>query len=269
VGCPGKKFPFSFVKDDPKIISLTVEARGALGLSSILNALKKLEKEFPQGGSAVPLPRRLGTKKFIRRWEIHSGRFAPALWVCLALVVLATAGWFVFYLRQPPDIEPGASRLAGSEPAAASPAPAARRVEQTPPPVDTPPKPTPPPTLPRRPPSARRFPGAAGTTPGASGRPRAAPRPALPVKPPPAVLAAPAGPKTEAAQTVEIPELSADLKLQAISWSKVPEDRIAVINGTIVREGMPLEGYTVYRIDEEQVVVSKGGGQWKLVFNLK
>jgi hypothetical protein len=238
-------------------------------LSSILNALKKLEKEFPQGGSAVPLPRRLGTKKFIRRWEIHSGRFAPALWVCLALAVLATAGWFVFYVQPPPVTEPAVSQFSGSEPAAASPVSSARGADQTRPPVNAPAKTMRPPTLIRRPPVKRPLPGAAGPRPSAAVRPRAVPRPVAPVKPPPAVATAPTAPQTEAGQTVEIPELSADLKLQAISWSKVPEDRIAVINGSIVREGLPLDGYTVYRIDEDQVVVRKGGGQWKLVFNLK
>jgi hypothetical protein len=66
-----------------------------------------------------------------------------------------------------------------------------------------------------------------------------------------------------------LPVLTTDLKLQAISWASAPGDRLAVINGNIMREGASLEGYSIIQIDRDEVVVRKGSEQWKLVFNLR
>ena len=59
------------------------------------------------------------------------------------------------------------------------------------------------------------------------------------------------------------------LKLMAIAWSDDPKSRIAVINDRIVREGDTVEGMTIYRINEEAVVLRKGSDTWKLLFRLK
>jgi hypothetical protein len=75
--------------------------------------------------------------------------------------------------------------------------------------------------------------------------------------------------KSAAAPGAGIPILTSDLKLQAISWSQNPANRIAVINGNILREGAALEGYSISRIAKDEVVVRKGAEEWKLVFNLK
>jgi hypothetical protein len=72
-----------------------------------------------------------------------------------------------------------------------------------------------------------------------------------------------------AAPSAGIPILTSGLKLQAISWSQNPANRIAVINGNILREGAVLEGYSINRIAKDEVVVRKGAEEWKLVFNLK
>jgi hypothetical protein len=59
------------------------------------------------------------------------------------------------------------------------------------------------------------------------------------------------------------------LKLQAIAWSKDAVQRIAVINGHIVREGESVDGFLVNQIRQEDVVVNDGSASWQLEFGLK
>ncbi|MGD8493012.1 MAG: hypothetical protein PVI38_04750 [Desulfobacterales bacterium] len=62
---------------------------------------------------------------------------------------------------------------------------------------------------------------------------------------------------------------NAKLKLQAIAWSNVSAERIAVINDRIVREGESVEGYSVNQIRQEDVVVNDGSQSWQLEFGLR
>ena len=59
------------------------------------------------------------------------------------------------------------------------------------------------------------------------------------------------------------------LKLQAIAWSSNPDERIAVINNCIIREGESIEGFLVTRIGNEAVIVREGGEEKELIFKLK
>jgi type II secretory pathway component PulC len=59
------------------------------------------------------------------------------------------------------------------------------------------------------------------------------------------------------------------LELQAIAWSGDMSRRIAVINGSIVREGGSVEGVSIVRINPDDVIFKKGGETWKQVFRLK
>jgi hypothetical protein len=59
------------------------------------------------------------------------------------------------------------------------------------------------------------------------------------------------------------------LKLQAIAWSNNATQRIAVINGRIVREGESIEGFVVNQIRQEDVVVNDGSMSWQLEFGLR
>jgi hypothetical protein len=59
------------------------------------------------------------------------------------------------------------------------------------------------------------------------------------------------------------------LKLQAIAWSKDAAQRLAVINGQIVREGESVDGFLVNQIRQEDVVVNDGSASWQLEFSLK
>ena len=136
-------------------------------------------------------------------------------------------------------------------------------------------------------PPAKNTPKLAGT----SGAPRKdalkatpAPKPATPTKrslkkatfnqkttfsPPPATPAA-STPKAAPFKEPIVPLLEDQkLKMQAISWAVQPENRIAVINAKIVREGDSIEGYRIAEIREDGVIVSKGGIAHKLELRLK
>ena len=59
---------------------------------------------------------------------------------------------------------------------------------------------------------------------------------------------------------------SSGLKLQAIAWSSDSKERIAVVNGRILREGSSIEGALIIKIDKNDVSFQKGGEQWKQKF---
>ncbi len=59
------------------------------------------------------------------------------------------------------------------------------------------------------------------------------------------------------------------LQLQAIAWSSDPESRIAVINGRVLREGGSVERVLVTHIGKNEVVFKKGREEWKQLFRLR
>jgi hypothetical protein len=66
---------------------------------------------------------------------------------------------------------------------------------------------------------------------------------------------------------VEIPKLNdPDMKLQAVTWSRAPQKRIAVINNRILREGDMVSGYLINSINQDDVVISRDGEKWQLLF---
>jgi hypothetical protein len=56
------------------------------------------------------------------------------------------------------------------------------------------------------------------------------------------------------------------LKIQAIAWSPIPDERMAVINSHIVREGSSVEGFTVVAIRSDDVIVKEQGRLYRVVF---
>ncbi len=58
-------------------------------------------------------------------------------------------------------------------------------------------------------------------------------------------------------------------RLQAIAWSAKAHQRMAVINGRILREGESLDGFLVAHIHEDEVILSDGGTSWRIEFRLK
>lgn len=90
--------------------------------------------------------------------------------------------------------------------------------------------------------------GPAGASPGEASSPAAA-----------------AAPLSPAAEVRKLPEASG-LQLQAISWSEAAENRIAVINGKILREGERIEAYLVSEINRDDVVFEHQNQLWQLGF---
>jgi hypothetical protein len=90
------------------------------------------------------------------------------------------------------------------------------------------------------------------------------------IKPAEKPLVAAARPQVAPAKTVEIeiPRVNdPDMKLQAITWSREPQKRIAVINNRILREGDMVSGYFINTINQDDIVISRDGGKWKLAFH--
>lgn len=230
-------------------------------MSSILKALKKLEDEFTRSGEKISLPKKLGTKRNIRRWEITSGRFTPLLWIFLGVIVIAVVGWIFIYLQQPADRE---ATITAAPP---EPVPVASKKVATPDsaikphrPVNVPPRQvaTSQPVRPAEKTTIKRK----ASRPLVKTSKKYSSRKPVPLSQRQSAVNANAIPNPNAG----IPVLESGPKLQAISWSKEPKDRIAVVNGNIVREGNTIDGYSITRIDKDEVVVRKGLDEWKLVF---
>ena len=59
------------------------------------------------------------------------------------------------------------------------------------------------------------------------------------------------------------------LRLQAVTWAVDPQDRFALVDGTILRKGDSIKGFAVDSIQEDHIVVGKGGEQWRVEFRLR
>jgi hypothetical protein len=71
-------------------------------------------------------------------------------------------------------------------------------------------------------------------------------------------------------EKVELPVLKdTGVKLQAITWSKDPQKRIAVINNSILRQGETVSGYRIEIINQDDVVLNDRGQKWKLLFRIR
>ena len=59
------------------------------------------------------------------------------------------------------------------------------------------------------------------------------------------------------------------IKIQAISWSEIPAQSLAVINNEVVREGDGIEGYQISRINIDDIVLRRGDKAYRLEFRSK
>jgi len=55
-------------------------------------------------------------------------------------------------------------------------------------------------------------------------------------------------------------------KVQAISWSEIPEQSLAVINSQVLREGDGIEEYQIQRINPDDIILQRGGKAFRLDF---
>jgi hypothetical protein len=59
------------------------------------------------------------------------------------------------------------------------------------------------------------------------------------------------------------------IKIQAISWSEIPAQSLAVINNQVVREGDGIEGYQISHINIDDIVLRRGDKAYRLEFRSK
>ena len=77
-------------------------------------------------------------------------------------------------------------------------------------------------------------------------------------------------PDNEIPSINEIPILNNNsLIINAIAWSNDPAKRLAVINSVIVRQGQNIEGFLVVEIEEDQVIVQQSDKKWRVTFRLR
>jgi hypothetical protein len=58
-------------------------------------------------------------------------------------------------------------------------------------------------------------------------------------------------------------------KIQAISWGEAPQERLVVISNQVLREGDGIEGYRISRINPDDIVLRRGDNAYRLNFGLK
>ena len=58
----------------------------------------------------------------------------------------------------------------------------------------------------------------------------------------------------------------AGFKIQAISWSEIPAKSLAVINNQVLREGDDIEGYHISNINPDDIILQRGGKAFQLDF---
>ena len=63
--------------------------------------------------------------------------------------------------------------------------------------------------------------------------------------------------------------VESNLELQAISWSDQPAQRIAVVNGSIIKEGEKIQDYQLQEIKNDEVIFQHRGQHWRLRFQKK
>ena len=75
---------------------------------------------------------------------------------------------------------------------------------------------------------------------------------------------------TKAEPSLVLPKLDYSiLRLQAVTWAVAPQDRFALVDGTILRKGDSIKGFVVDSIQEDHIVVGKDGEQWRVEFRLR
>ncbi len=229
-------------------------------MSTILKALNKLEHELPDQSDTLPGSRKSTTKQTISRRAKRFRRFHKSFWIVLGLLSLAAAGWFVLTpLSSRPRQSLSASKTEDTAEIAKKRSLTSNRQKQK---LFSdqmkklqPDIPVPDSRLKKK--TAKKD---LTLKPATS---------VMTVKPSESVQARRAPIKVDAKPVSAQPLEDSKLKLQAISWSEKPENRIAVINSNIVREGELIEGFRVIQIGQDDVLVRADAKEWKLVFGLK
>jgi hypothetical protein len=229
-------------------------------LSSILKALKKVEKESPNLDVVPDLPKKIDTKRAVNQRAKGAWVLKRTVTAVVIVLVLALGAWFMFANRDFLERKPTGEGTPLQNPAP-SPAVASKKVGER---VQAPEKPK---EVPHQRPSGTVSPARESASPVEKTRKEGIPTlpktPGVPVRP-----AETKDPRQDrvAAQPPEPEPDEARFKLEAIVWSASPQSRFAVINGQIVKAGGSVGGLSVVDIGRDHVAVRSGGRDWKLKF---
>lgn len=271
-------------------------------MSTILKALKKLEQESDSQAlgrqTAEPV---FNTRQVVRRTAMYTWLSSVGIRWAVAVLVIIFIGGAAFYFYSRPQLQTAFNAPRRSQPPAqthsidkAKPAaiasqtpeqtkvsepPATRKsipvapINQAAPrigPANT----TSMPSAPKRavqsplasaPQTNRTVPNTPIAPQARRPGPQVEPKPTKAAAPPPAASARPA--KQKSTPNVKAQRLTdGRLKVQAIAWSPDAQERMAVINNRIVREGHTVDGFTVLVIGKDDVVVKEGDRNWRVVF---
>lgn len=265
-------------------------------MSSILEALKKAERESAEGRDAdlplpTPLPERSPYPTVRRRW-----------WLPLGALGVLCIGMALFWQFQ----RPGPSRTAIATP----PPPVPDKQPSSLPPNRQAERPEPPPVPKNKPlavvkaPVSESAPAPRVEAPGATAVPvqpaqrtvRKSPPPMV-AKVPPAIPpetrpqppapepdGAPADPSRVAPRDTASSSLRPTssleksdktfrsdprIELQALVWSPDAAERFVIINDRLLREGASTDGITIVRINPDDVLVSEGSERWHEPFKIR
>ncbi|MDM8515805.1 general secretion pathway protein GspB [Desulfobacterales bacterium HSG16] len=76
--------------------------------------------------------------------------------------------------------------------------------------------------------------------------------------------------KNQAGDLADIPDImDSQFELQALVWSEIPQERMVVIDGRIMKEGDSAENIKITSISAKFVVIEKNGELWKIKFGLR
>jgi hypothetical protein len=78
------------------------------------------------------------------------------------------------------------------------------------------------------------------------------------------------GDERQRQERTELPRLDYSvLRLQAVTWAVDPQDRFVLVDNAILRKGETVKGFVVDSIHEDHVVVRKGSERWRVEFRLR
>jgi cytoskeletal protein RodZ len=283
-------------------------------LSSILRALKRIEKEAPPPDESHPWQREIDTKKTItsrvkRRWLYNK-----LIKILVIVIFFAAAGWLLFSQRQwlvakiRPE-KPATDSRQQSGPTKEKGSGYQAKINTQPSrPKKTPQKNFP---IPNKQPKKRAFQpktrspapnepvtgalplneqlqpqGSGQPLPVVKNKPVIKKRPRVQSNQPAGSTAAPnqrpttLTPKRNSAKKIKKPGVinnldslntfdDPQLKLQAIAWAEDVSRRMVVINNRVIREGETVDGFSITKIRQEDVIVTDGTNSWRLEFSLK
>jgi hypothetical protein len=210
-------------------------------LSSILEALKKAEKESPQL-DLLPEFKKLDPRKAISR---HAGRTAIIRKLVISALVLVVAGlglWFAhaykdLFFNKEHDHQPAPTKteVSPAKPLDAAAAPEIGKNEDS--------------RMKTTPDTAR----VKEVVPGMENvhEPKRIGKREFTAEQSPEPL------------TQALPD-DARFRLEAIAWAERPESRFAVINGQLIRIGGSMEGISVTAIERDHVAVRSNRGEWRM-----